>query len=286
MRVNTIENYIILCYNLPKITNNYFKNNFIEQDYMKMKKTVFICFAAEDRYDIAEPIVYHLKNYGIEVWYDRQSLLLGDNRKQKNLIEGASQCNYAILILSKNTLDSTCAMEEIGIIKERYITENLIVFPVLYELSPEDIPCEIQWVKELIFKEINRVSGTRQICNHSACKITGDILCKLKYLNFKAIINIEIDGIPNQINFLLNAYQQIDAQNLNARIALLYATYLVITALQLKCNNYNYKLVSKICERLFSETRLNLNIDYREVWLLENSISILINEVYPIKNLK
>ena len=177
-------------------------------------------------------------------------------------------------------------MEEIGIIKERYITENLIVFPVLYELSPEDIPCEIQWVKELIFKEINRVSGTRQICNHIACKITGDILCKLKYLNFQAIINNEIDGIPNQINFLLNAYQQIDAQNLNARIALLYATYLVITALQLKCNNYNYKLVSKIFERLFSETRLNLNIDYREVWLLENSISILINEVYPIKNLK
>ena len=130
------------------------------------------------------------------------------------------------------------------------------------------------------------MSGTRQICNHIACKITGDILCKLKYLNFQAIINNEIDGIPNQINFLLNAYQQIDAQNLNARIALLYATYLVITALQLKCNNYNYKLVSKIFERLFSETRLNLNIDYREVWLLENSISILINEVYPIKNLK
>ena len=222
--------------------------------------------------------------YGIKVWYDRQSLLLGDNRKQKNLIEGASQCKYAILVLSKNTLNSTCAMEEISIIKNRYITENLIVFPILYELSPEDIPYEIQWVKELIFKETNRMSGTRQICNHIACKITSDILSKLKYHNFQTILSNEIDSIPKHIYRLLNAYQQIDTQNINARITLLYATHLVITS-QIKCINYNFTLVSKIFERLFSETRLNLDIDYREVWLMENSIAILINEVYSIENL-
>ena len=28
---------------------------------------IFICFAAEDRYTIAEPIVYHLKNYGLKI---------------------------------------------------------------------------------------------------------------------------------------------------------------------------------------------------------------------------
>ena len=53
-----------------------------------MKDKVFICFAAEDRYEIVEPIVYHLKNYGIPVWYDRYTLLMGDNRVQKNLYDG------------------------------------------------------------------------------------------------------------------------------------------------------------------------------------------------------
>ena len=55
-----------------------------------MAKSLFICFAAEDRYRIVEPVVFHLKNYGINMWYDRYSLIMGDDRIQKNLIEGAS----------------------------------------------------------------------------------------------------------------------------------------------------------------------------------------------------
>ena len=64
-----------------------------------MSHQVFICFAAEDRYKIAEPIMYHLKNYGINTWYDRHKLLMGDNRVQKNLNEGAAKCQYALIIL-------------------------------------------------------------------------------------------------------------------------------------------------------------------------------------------
>ena len=61
---------------------------------MKENLTVFICFSAKDRYTIAEPIVHHLKNYGIDIWYDRYAMVLGDNRIEKNLKEGAENCNY------------------------------------------------------------------------------------------------------------------------------------------------------------------------------------------------
>ena len=54
---------------------------------MKENLTVFICFSAKDRYTIAEPIVHHLKNYGIDIWYDRYAMVLGDNRIEKNLKE-------------------------------------------------------------------------------------------------------------------------------------------------------------------------------------------------------
>ena len=102
---------------------------------MRKNLCVFICFAAEDRYIIAEPIVHHLKNYGIDIWYDRYTMVLGDNRVEKNLKEGAENCNYALIIISENTIKSKCAMEEINIIKRRYRLDNVIVFPVLYEIS-------------------------------------------------------------------------------------------------------------------------------------------------------
>lgn len=95
---------------------------------------IFICFAAEDRYTIAEPIVYHLKNYGLKIWYDRYEMIMGDNREEKNLKEGAGNCQYAVVILSKDTYESPCAMEEISIIKERYRKNKVTVFPILYVL--------------------------------------------------------------------------------------------------------------------------------------------------------
>lgn len=93
--------------------------------------SVFVGFAAEDRYTIAEPIVYHLKNYGIPVWYDRHKLLLGDNRKDKNLIEGVGKPQYACIIISENTKSSICAMEEFAIIKERFLRNEMIVCCIL-----------------------------------------------------------------------------------------------------------------------------------------------------------
>lgn len=238
---------------------------------------LFVCFAAEDRYKIVEPAVYHLKNYGIETWYDRHSLVLGDNRKNKNLIEGARDCKYAMVILSQYTSNSKCAMEELSIIKAKHDQGEVTVFPILYELSPSVIPYELCWIKDLIFKEVDKHSGTRQICNHIACKITGDILNNYTYRTIQEIISQPKKLLPTPTYEILRSYLQIDHSNLNSRIALLYTVYLTITHSTKIEYNPLISMVTKIFERLFSETKLNLAIDYRELWLLENSICILIN---------
>lgn len=148
---------------------------------------VFICFAAEDRYKIAEPIVYHLKNYGIDTWYDRHVLLMGDDRIAKNLDEGASQCGYAVIILSSDTRQSVCAMEEISILRQRYEKGDVTIFPILYEISPADIPSTLQWVQQLIYKEVSRNSGTLEICNHIAAELRkiylGNFYSNITYLS-------------------------------------------------------------------------------------------------------
>ena len=238
-------------------------------------KNLFICFSAKDRYDIVQPIVYHLKNYGINIWYDRYELIMGDDRFFKNIKEGAGECKYALIVLSSNTIDSVCATEEIKILEERYYKKEVVIFPVLYELKPCNIPQKFGWINNLIFKEANRTTGTLEICNHIACKITQDILSNYKYKTVKGIIKADLP-LPKAVNSLLHKYFQIDSANLNSRITLLYAIYTIIQDNDFVTDPV-YDIPIKVFERLFSETCLNLTIDYRELWLLENSLCILIN---------
>lgn len=235
---------------------------------------IFICFAAEDRYNIAEPIVYHLKNYGIDIWYDRYKLLIGDNRIEKNLIEGADHCDYAIAIISENTINSPCTLEELSIIKERNNNREVTVFPILYQISPDDIPIKLKWIKELVFKETDKSSGTRDICNHIACKLTEDLLTDYKLSSIQLLLHSKL--IPNEIKELLSSYQNIDSSNLNSRISLLYAAHIIFKEKLKKCDTYP-QMFFKSFERLFTETKLNISVDYRELWLLENIICLLAN---------
>ena len=238
-------------------------------------KKVFIGFAAEDRYDIVEPIVYHLKNYGIELWYDRHILVMGDNRVRKNLIEGAAGCDYAIIILSKHTAKSSCALEEISIEKSRFKQGMVTVFTVLYELSHSELPEKQFWFKSHIFKEVDRHSGTRVICNHIACKITGDLLVSCNYRHVQDIVFSPPKELPIDCKAILKSYLEVDHANLNSRVSLLYAAYLKVIHID-DNTNWTSHVVIRIFERLFSETRLSLTIDCLAIWLVENAIFLLL----------
>lgn len=244
------------------------------------KKTInriFICFAAEDRYTVAEPIAYHIKNYGFPVWYDRTELLMGDNRVKKNLCEGAGKAEYVIAVISSNSASSECFMEELEIVKNRYYKSEVTVFPVFYEISPRKIPNNLQWICELIFKEISISSGAREVCNHVACRITNDLLSDYEQKNLNLIATN--CSLPILIKGFIEAYLSIDNENLNARISILYATNLAMQSLYIdhSIDNNCVNLISRIFTRIFDETRLSLTIDYRELWLLENAICLLIN---------
>ena len=245
-------------------------------DYNSNSK-VFIAFAAEDRYDIVEPLVYHLKNYGIDLWYDRHALLMSDNRVETNLIEGAAGCGYAIIVLSKHTAKSSCALEEISILEARFKQGDVTVFPILYELTPNELPEKLCWIKTVIFKEVVRNSGTREICNHIACRITKDFLVDCNYRHVQDIILRPPDKLPLDSVAILKSYIEIDHANLNSRVSLLYATYLTIIHTTNNAKRVS-PLVTRIFDRVFSEIRLSLATDYREIWLLENTLCLLIND--------
>ncbi len=100
------------------------------------------------------------------------------------------------------------------------------------------------------------------------------MLSSCKYKTIREIMNSGLH-LPRSADLLLNRYIQIDYANLNSRVALLYAVYVIIVN---TCDPVTIPLSevpTNAFERLFAETLLNLTIDYRELWLLENSLCIL-----------
>lgn len=170
--------------------------------------------------------------------------------------------------------------------KKGYKSGDISIFPVLYEISPDSLSTNLSWIKELIYKEANRSSGTYEICNHITCKITDDILKEYKIKDIQNIVECLSNKIPLATQTILKSYQETDAKNLNSRVALLYSAFITIKVLIKSSDNKITNMVSCIFKRLFSETKLNLEIDYREIWLLENAICILINQYidYCIKS--
>ncbi len=238
------------------------------------KRAVFICFPSKARGLIAEPLAYHLENYGIPIWYDRETSLLGDCLINKNINEGALGNMYALVILSEDTWQSKCQLEEIKAIEISHMQQDIVVFPVLYELTPDRIPSEMDWIKSLIYFEADRSSGTRHISNHVACRVTKDIISERRIESLRCISEKSEDINPAVIR-LLSSYFEIDKNNINARIAILYAIYIISTNEGRTPNEFD-NLIDKCFQRLFNETKLDLDIDYRETWLLENLTRIVL----------
>lgn len=223
-------------------------------------KRVFLCFSSKDRYDIVESIYYHLTNIGIPTWYDRKEILMGDNRNHKNFVEGVCACAYAIIILSPNAINSICANEEIDLIYKRYQSGQMYVFPVLYNITAIELPQKYWWMKNLVYKELQKDTDSRGLCNHITCKYLFD---RLQKYNLKSIPDL-CDTFTGYIKTLLINYQELDGNNFNARISILYAGILYLNS-QKELPEYYRKGITY----LFNETKLNLPIDLRETIIFE-----------------
>ena len=101
--------------------------------------------------------------------------------------------------------------------------------------------------------------------------------CKCKNINEIIQSNLPF---PRSIRHLFENYIRVDNSNLNSKITLLYAIYIIITESNNPALRQICKVPCQIFDRLFTENLLNLSIDYRELWLLENSICILIECYY------
>ena len=111
---------------------------------------IFIGYSSGDRYTVVESLVFHLKNYGFEVWYDFYDMFLGDNRYEENFKKGISGSHYVIFVISKNFFSSNCAKEELDYAQLLYERGEIILFPLLYCMSADELPQEYNCFEKFV----------------------------------------------------------------------------------------------------------------------------------------
>lgn len=229
---------------------------------------IFLCFSSKDRGAIAEAVFYHIHNLGLPVWYDRNEILMGDDRDYKNFVDGVDSCKYAVIILSPNAINSICANEEIDLLYDKFLKRETYIFPVFFNITAQNIPDKYAWMKKLVYKELDGSTDSRGLCNHIVCKALEDSIQTMEY---KGLADLVV-RFTEPLKTLTQSYISTDTGNFNARAALLYAGMLFIKE---HCSLPEY------CERgitfLFNETKLSLPLDWRETLIFERLFIIMAN---------
>lgn len=236
---------------------------------------IFIGYSSQDRYDIVEPMVFHLKNYGISVWYDFHDMFLSDNRFQENFELGIGKSQYVIFIISPNFFNSNCAIEELKYAQTLYEKGEIILFPILYLIKASELPNEYSWIKKIIYNEVNKQSGTLFVTNQIIEKMLHDESKTLQLRSFSEISAYLKQQSNIYLNKLIETYLSLDLPNYSAKMSLLYAVFLYISI----DNNEKYDTyINKIVSRIVTFSSLNISVDHLTFSIFQLTVLIALNK--------
>jgi hypothetical protein len=242
------------------------------ENFVDNHNSIFLCFSSKDRYTVVESVCYHLRNYGLPIWYDRKNIATGDNKNEVCFDNGIKQSKYAIVFVSKNFYTSVCGNDELSVIKEQFYNKKISVIPIFYNLSANELPEQYKWLSNIIYRELTTSTGTLEVCEQIVYKFLKDEVKKGKCRTIENIISHE--NISSFLYKLFSIYENLDSCNFNAKIAILCAIYIYVET-NFDINFPSYCKLSY--SRLLSKTNLNLKINIRELQILECTILILIN---------
>lgn len=235
---------------------------------------VFFCFSGKDRLLYAQSLNFHLKNLGIDVWYDYEKLLLGDDGDFVNIEEGVEQSKIFLLFISENLFKSTGAMLELEVIKNKVDkSQKIILIPILCEISSAQIPEKYMWISDYIYGEmtIDIDTGTYDLSIDILKRLLNETVKSVEKQNLLTLDNIKID---NYLESLIYFYNTTDKNYLSVRITLLYTMILYcVEKFNIQDNVINY--ASRF---IFNKIKLNIQPVLKEVICMELILLILIDK--------
>lgn len=123
--------------------------------------SVFICHSSKDKIRFVTKFAKRLRKKGIDAWFDKWEMKVGDSLVKKIFDEGINNCDKFIIILSKNSINSKWVMKEldIGVVKD--IEKETIIMPIIIDDDIE-IPTVLiatVWKKIVNLKSYNEEFG-------------------------------------------------------------------------------------------------------------------------------
>jgi len=104
----------------------------------EMKWDFFLCYASEDKNEIAGPIADALSKRGFKVWYDKFSLTLGDSLR-RSIDYGLAHSNYGIVILSPNFFAKEWPQSELDALVSLEAKSGKKILPIWHKINHDYI---------------------------------------------------------------------------------------------------------------------------------------------------
>ncbi|EHZ3054554.1 toll/interleukin-1 receptor domain-containing protein, partial [Salmonella enterica subsp. enterica] len=99
----------------------------------------FISHASEDKDIFVRPLVNELNRLGISVWYDEQTLEVGDSLRRK-IDSGLRKAAYGIVVLSHDFLNKKWPEYELDSLIDRAIhDDNKVILPIWHNINAQDV---------------------------------------------------------------------------------------------------------------------------------------------------
>lgn len=110
---------------------------------MKNKNEVYLDFfishASEDKDNLVRPLVSELAKLGISVWYDEQTLELGDSLR-RNIDDGLKKASYGIVILSHAFFSKKWTQYELdGLINRAVNDDSKVLLPIWHNIDAGEV---------------------------------------------------------------------------------------------------------------------------------------------------
>ncbi|MCM1296351.1 MAG: toll/interleukin-1 receptor domain-containing protein [Muribaculaceae bacterium] len=110
---------------------------------------IFLCFSINDRIPLINDFYHFLSNFGVDIWYDRRNIYLGDNRNNANITHGVENphVNYAVIFYSDNFINGNICLEEYEILVNRYKKMKYFFFLYLFPIFLKKLTVDLKYAK-------------------------------------------------------------------------------------------------------------------------------------------
>jgi hypothetical protein len=102
------------------------------------KWDVFISHASEDKQAFVEPLANALSAFGVNVWYDKFALKIGDSLS-RSIDRGLAKSDYGLVVLSPSFIAKKWTEYELRGLTARELAGGKIILPVWYNISRTDL---------------------------------------------------------------------------------------------------------------------------------------------------